>query len=302
MGGEQNSFNNGDEDEDHASAGTSKRYGEIEEIIDVVERGFHEFENFGILQNPPLDHYFSFKKAYNSKNTVIEKIKGEWEVLRLHLTKSSIYVRVYEERPDLMRAIIIGPEGTPYHHGLFCFDIRLPANFPTQPPELFYRSYDHYLNPNLNRNGRFNLAALNGNKGLINFRRNSHPMPMTTWQILTTMKDSIFTKENGGGYDKQVLKQTSEIMLCALVCPPQDFEVFVYGYFRTKAHQILMNYKTHLVLDETTTRLFFKLVRAFEANGTYCQHHYNKGSYHLALLQDMLQDHKMPSTVPVMFS
>lgn len=46
----------------------------------------------------------------------------------------SIYVRGYEERMDLLRAAIVGPAGTPYHDGLFFFDIFLPSDYPNEPP------------------------------------------------------------------------------------------------------------------------------------------------------------------------
>ena len=39
---------------------------------------------------------------------------------------SSVYLRVDEERMDMMRALIVGPEGTPYQNGIFLFDILLP--------------------------------------------------------------------------------------------------------------------------------------------------------------------------------
>jgi hypothetical protein len=45
-----------------------------------------------------------------------------------------IYVRVYEERIDLLRAAIVGPAGTPYHDGLFFFDVRFPSDYPKCPP------------------------------------------------------------------------------------------------------------------------------------------------------------------------
>lgn len=45
-----------------------------------------------------------------------------------------IYVRVYEERIDLLRAVIVGASGTPYHDGLFFFDIFLPPDYPHEPP------------------------------------------------------------------------------------------------------------------------------------------------------------------------
>jgi hypothetical protein len=46
----------------------------------------------------------------------------------------SVYVRVYEDRIDLLRAAIVGPAGTPYHDGLFFFDVRFPAEYPKCPP------------------------------------------------------------------------------------------------------------------------------------------------------------------------
>lgn len=52
----------------------------------------------------------------------------------LQLKTETIYVRVYEDRTDLIRAAIIGAPATPYHDGLFFFDIYLPADYPHEPP------------------------------------------------------------------------------------------------------------------------------------------------------------------------
>ena len=49
----------------------------------------------------------------------------------------SIYVRVFEERMDLMRAVIVGATGTPYHDGLFFFDICFHPEYPNEPPVSF---------------------------------------------------------------------------------------------------------------------------------------------------------------------
>lgn len=46
----------------------------------------------------------------------------------------SIFVRVYESRMDLLRAVIVGAEGTPYHDGLFFFDVFFPTGYPKVPP------------------------------------------------------------------------------------------------------------------------------------------------------------------------
>lgn len=39
---------------------------------------------------------------------------------------------------DLMRAVIIGAQGTPYHDGLFFFDIFFPPRYPDLPPVCVY--------------------------------------------------------------------------------------------------------------------------------------------------------------------
>lgn len=45
-----------------------------------------------------------------------------------------IFVRVYEDRMDLLRAVIAGAYGTPYQDGLFFFDFHLPPDYPSVPP------------------------------------------------------------------------------------------------------------------------------------------------------------------------
>lgn len=64
---------------------------------------------------------------------------------------------------DLLRAAIIGPSGTPYHDGLFFFDILLPPQYPHEPPVSFctsllflYRVYASIINYD-NSNCSFNV-------------------------------------------------------------------------------------------------------------------------------------------------
>ena len=63
--------------------------------------------------------------------------------LSLFVATGMIFVRTYESRMDLLRAVIIGADGTPYHDGLFFFDIFFPDTYPSVPPvslfELFQK-------------------------------------------------------------------------------------------------------------------------------------------------------------------
>nr|XP_043639602.1 probable ubiquitin-conjugating enzyme E2 25 [Erigeron canadensis] len=61
----------------------------------------------------------------------------------------TIYVRAYKSRMDLLRAVIIGPDGTPYHGGLFFFDVCFPSNYPDSSPLVHYHSGGLGINPNL---------------------------------------------------------------------------------------------------------------------------------------------------------
>lgn len=69
---------------------------------------------------------------------------------------SSIFVRVDEDRPDVIKALIVGPEGTPYENGMFEFDILLPLMYPQSPPQVKLVTTGHgrvRFNPNLYAGG-----------------------------------------------------------------------------------------------------------------------------------------------------
>eukprot|EP00550_Attheya_septentrionalis_P000671 CAMPEP_0198287544 /NCGR_PEP_ID=MMETSP1449-20131203/6311_1 /TAXON_ID=420275 /ORGANISM="Attheya septentrionalis, Strain CCMP2084" /LENGTH=599 /DNA_ID=CAMNT_0043985505 /DNA_START=294 /DNA_END=2090 /DNA_ORIENTATION=+ len=76
---------------------------------------------------------------------------------------SSIFVRAQEGRLDLLRALIIGPDNTPYANGCFFFDIVLPSQYPSQPPKVHLLTTGNgrvRLNPNLYACGKVCLSLL----------------------------------------------------------------------------------------------------------------------------------------------
>ncbi|KAM0822920.1 hypothetical protein ACQ4PT_071207 [Festuca glaucescens] len=62
---------------------------------------------------------------------------------------------------DLLRTVMVGARGTPYHNGLFFFDMQLPPSYPADPPQVHYHSFGLRLNPNLYECGRVCLSLLN---------------------------------------------------------------------------------------------------------------------------------------------
>jgi ubiquitin-protein ligase len=48
--------------------------------------------------------------------------------------ENGIFVTVDTQRVDIMKAVIMGAQGTPYAHGAFVFDIYFGDNYPNGPP------------------------------------------------------------------------------------------------------------------------------------------------------------------------
>ncbi|KAI3702855.1 hypothetical protein L6452_28608 [Arctium lappa] len=125
-----------------------------------------------------------------------------------YATKDMIYVRVYESRMDLLRAVIKGAEGTPYHDGLFFFDVFLPSNYPHVPPGLI-----------LNAKPYFNEPGYESTSG------------------------SVSGEKHSLRYNEQTLVLSLKTMSYTLRRPPKHFEDLVIDHFRDRAHAILMTCK-----------------------------------------------------------
>jgi ubiquitin-protein ligase len=76
-----------------------------------------------------------------------------------------ILVRAYEDRIDLLRALIIGPKDTPYEDAPILIDFFLPpSKYPSEPPLAFFHSWAQgsgRINPNLYVEGKICLSILN---------------------------------------------------------------------------------------------------------------------------------------------
>lgn len=75
----------------------------------------------------------------------------------------TIFVRVDEARLDVLKALIIGPQGTPYSYGVYCFDLFLSDRFNQEPPKVRIVSTSGGKvrhNPNLYSDGKVCLSLL----------------------------------------------------------------------------------------------------------------------------------------------
>ncbi|GAU33720.1 hypothetical protein TSUD_52530 [Trifolium subterraneum] len=164
---------------------------------------------------------------------------------------------------DLLRAVIIGAEGTPYHNGLFFFDVFFPSDYPNVPPLVYYHSRGLQLNPNLYANGYICLSLLNTWVG----HRNEKWTPgvSTVLQILVSIQGLILNAKPYFNEPLMIFKSGTKIgeawslkynedafllsvstMIYMMRKPPKNFEEFVVGHFYSRAHDILASCKAYM--------------------------------------------------------
>ncbi|KAI3884981.1 hypothetical protein MKW98_002373 [Papaver atlanticum] len=230
--------------------------GEIEEEEEQQQSNERrEFRIFDIIEtgNEIKGHrYFSSPSSLSPTSN--KKIMQEWKILERNLPADSIYVRVYEERIDLLRA----------HEGLFFFDIQFPPDYPNVPPSVSYHSFGHRLNPNLYANGAVCPSLINTWAGL---RKNEKwiPSQSTIFQVLLSIQgvvlnakpyfnEPLYLLENLNpwkkkltlDYNEKVFIKSCKAMVCVLNKPPNHFQEFVVDHFRNRAETILNACKAYI--------------------------------------------------------
>ncbi|KAJ6845458.1 putative ubiquitin-conjugating enzyme E2 25 [Iris pallida] len=247
--------------------------------VEIDER-FNSFKQFDTVEDYS-DHHFAIapKEGKKPPKEWMKKIQQEWKLLENDLPET-IFVRVYEERMDLLRAVIIGPAGTPYHDGLFFFDFHFPTDYPYSPPRAHYHSGGLRLNPNLYACGKVCLSLLNTWSGSGCERWN--PVKSTMLQVLVSIQALVLNEKpyfNEPGYERTAKSESGQkhalmynentflysckTMLYSLRRPPKYFEDFVAGHFRKRGHTILLASRAYL----DKVQIGSDLEKAQNANG-----------------------------------
>ncbi|XP_071716485.1 putative ubiquitin-conjugating enzyme E2 38 [Rutidosis leptorrhynchoides] len=164
---------------------------------------------------------------------------------------------------DILRAAIIGAEGTPYHDGLFFFDVCFPRDYPNSPPLVKYHSGGLHINPNLYKSGKVCLSLLNTWKG--GNKEKWLPDTSTMLQVLVSIQGLILNTKpyfNEPGfahlignvhgerrsleYNERILPLSLKTMVYTMNKPPKNFEELVVGHFRNRVGDILMACKAYM--------------------------------------------------------
>lgn len=213
------------------------------------------FKRFDTAKDP-LDHFFLGATVQsNSGRKWLKKVQRDWNILQNNLP-DGICVRVYEDRMDLLRAVIVGAYSTPYQDGLFFFDFHLPPEYPDVPPSAHYHSGGWRINPNLYEEGKVCLSLLNTWTG----RGNEvwDPESSSILQVLVSLQGLVLNSKpyfNEAGYDKQIgtaegeknslsYNENTFLLNCKTIMylirkPPKDFEDLVKEHFKRRGYYIL---------------------------------------------------------------
>ncbi|KAG2317811.1 hypothetical protein Bca52824_020933 [Brassica carinata] len=214
------------------------------------------FKKFDIVEDLG-DHEYAARGNTSKQHSKewTKRIQEEWRILENDLPEM-IFVRAYESRMDLMRAVIVGADGTPYHDGLFFFDIFFPDTYPSVPPMVHYQSGGLRINPNLYNCGKVCLSLLGTWSGAP--REKWIPNNSTMLQVLVSIQGLILNEKpyfNEPGYERTAGSATGEAqskaysentfllslktMVYNMRRPPKYFEDFSYGHFFSCAHDVL---------------------------------------------------------------
>ncbi|KAK3424326.1 hypothetical protein EUGRSUZ_F01126 [Eucalyptus grandis] len=228
-----------------------------------VMRKLKLFKQFDTVQDHSDHHYTSDScGAKQPPKNWAKRIQEEWKILEKDLP-DTIFVRVYETRMDLLRAVMIGAEGTPYHDGLFFFDVSFPSGYPGVPPKVYYHSGGLRINPNLYNCGKVCLSLLGTWSGQ---HKNEKWIPgvSTALQVLVSIQGLILNSKpyfNEPGYERSMNTEQGEstamtynedtfilslrTMIYNMKKPPKHFEDLVKGHFFKCAPDILMACKAY---------------------------------------------------------
>ncbi|KAF8486525.1 hypothetical protein JB92DRAFT_3024154 [Gautieria morchelliformis] len=177
---------------------------------------------------------------------------------------SSVFLRVDETRVDIIKCLITGPEGTPYHNGCYLFDIFLGPNYNQTPPSVKYLTTGggrYRFNPNLYADGKVCLSLLGtwSGPGWI-------PGKSTLLQVLISIQSMILCEEpylnepgwagsagtsQSAAYSANVRRMVvNTAMLGCLRNPPEPFGDIIRTHFRLKARSVREQLDRWLAQDD----------------------------------------------------
>ncbi|CAH1243222.1 BIRC6 [Branchiostoma lanceolatum] len=227
-----------------------------------------QFDNFEFpLEGSSAHHYSTlYNKFTKPIHAQIVRIAQEFSSLSSSLPlelSSSIFVRVDDEKMNLMQALITGPEGTPYSGGCYQFDIFFPPNYPKVPPQVNLQTTGGgtvRFNPNLYSCGKVCLSLLGTWEGQQGEQWNE---TSSVLQVLVSIQSLILVPEpffNEPGYEQEIGTDTGKrhsreynadvrvnnikhAIISQIQKPPPAFENVIKAHFFIKKEWLMKEFE-----------------------------------------------------------
>ncbi|CAL1700032.1 unnamed protein product [Somion occarium] len=267
-----------------ASAGEDRQVvdaGDTEEsaqkaYIEWANRVRFEYCDLTVSSSDTNDDVPNYKFYYNNEARMLASsdipkrslaIAKELAVLTTNLPvawNSSVFLRVDETRVDIIKALITGPEGTPYYNGCYLFDVFLGPSYNHAPPSVKYMTTNggkFRFNPNLYQDGKVCLSLLGTWSGPGWIAGKS-----TLLQVLISIQSMILCEEpylnepgwataagtpQSKAYSANVRRMVVKTaMLGNLRNPPEPFADVIRTHFRLKARSIMKQLDEWLQQDD----------------------------------------------------
>jgi ubiquitin-protein ligase len=137
--------------------------------------------------------YFHSEADFNAKplSTKMNRLRKDLSILASSLPPG-IFVKISENRMDIMKVMIIGPQETPYENGCFIFELYIPSGYPTSSPKMKFLTTGggkFRFNPNLYACGNICLSLLGTWSGP-NWNGNT----CSILQLLVSIQSMVFNK------------------------------------------------------------------------------------------------------------
>jgi baculoviral IAP repeat-containing protein 6 len=255
-----------------SGGGEREKEGQSEDQIYEAVMAELQFDSIEFDKNHKSGHAFipEFNKAGNPSSQIIFRVAQEISSLAAPnslpvTTSSSIFVRSDDEKSTLLKAVITGPEGTPYTGGVYEFDIYFPTKYPAVPPKVTFRTTGSgtvRFNPNLYNEGKVCLSLLGTWEGAQGEQWNAETS--TIIQVLISIQSLILCAEpyynepgfernygtsvgnaESNRYNEEVFKNNLKFaILSQLASPPEGFEEVTKAHFYLRRHSLIKELET----------------------------------------------------------
>jgi len=252
--------------------GEKEKEGQSENQIYEAVMAELQFDSIEFDKNHKSSHAFitEFNKAGNPSSQIIFRVAQEISSLAAPnslpvTTSSSIFVRSDDEKSTLLKAVITGPEGTPYTGGVYEFDIYFPTKYPAVPPKVTFRTTGNgtvRFNPNLYNEGKVCLSLLGTWEGAQGEQWNAETS--TIIQVLISIQSLILCAEpyynepgfernygtsvgnaESNRYNEEVFKNNLKFaILSQLASSPEGFEEVTKAHFYLRRHSLIKELET----------------------------------------------------------